>query len=79
MWRLDIVNTSLDTKCVSILSEILKTNKTIKTIKLVSSTIAGDIKQVSLFNSKTLERLVLWDVTGITDEDTTHLSKCFIK
>ena len=76
MRRLDIVNTSLDIKCVSILSEILKTNKTIKTLELVSSSINGDIKQVSdgLFNNKSLEKLVLWDVTDITDEDVTHLS-----
>ena len=34
------------------------------------------IKQVSdsLCNNKTLEQLVLWHVTGITDEDMTHLS-----
>ena len=76
MRRLHIDNTSLDSKCVSILSEILKTNKTIKRLRLSFSSLTGVIKQVSdsLFNNKTLEQLVLWDVTGITDEDITHLS-----
>ena len=71
-----IWNTSLDSKCVSILSEILKTNKTIKTLQLFSSSLTGGIKQVSdnLFNNKTLEQLLLSDVTDITDEDITHLS-----
>ena len=75
MRSLDIDNTSLDSKCVSILSEILKTNKTIKRLVLFSSSLTGGIKQVSdsLCNNKTLEQLVLWDVTGITDEDMTHL------
>ena len=74
--RLDIYSTSLDSKCVSILSEILKTNKTIKTLVLWSSSLTGGIKQVSdsLFSNKTLEQLWLSDVTDITDEDITHLS-----
>ena len=76
MWRLYIEHTSLDSKCVSILSEILKTNITIKILWLYSSSLTGGIKQVSdsLFNNKILEELVLSDVTGITDEDITHLS-----
>ena len=76
VWRLDIVNTSLDSKCVLILSEILKTNKTIKILGLQYSSLTGVIKQVSdsLCNNETLERLVLFNVTGITDEDMTHLS-----
>ena len=74
--RLYIWHTSLDSKCVSILSEILKTNKTIKTLRLYSSSLTGGIKQVndSLCNNETLEELVLSYVTGITDEDMTHLS-----
>ena len=66
----------MDSKCVLILSEILKTNKTIKILELSSSSLTGGIKQVSdsLFNNKTLEKLWLSDVTGITDEDITHLS-----
>ena len=74
--RVDIYNTLLDSKCVSILSEILKTNKTIKRLELESSSLTGGIKQVSdsLFNSKTLEQLMLYNVTDITDEDMTHLS-----
>ena len=66
----------MDSKCVSILSEILKTNKTIKTLWLYSSSLTGGIKQVSdsLCNNETLEQLVLSDVTDITDEDMTHLS-----
>ena len=76
MRRLDIEHTSLDSKCVSILSEILKTNKTIKRLVLFSSSLTGGIKQVSdsLFNNETLEQLVLYNVTDITDEDMTHLS-----
>ena len=76
MRSLYIRNTSLDSKCVSILSEILKTNKTIKTLDLLSSSLTGGIKQVSnsLFNNRTLEQLLLSVVTGITDEDMTHLS-----
>ena len=76
MRRLDILHTSLDSKCVSILSEILKTNKTIKKLQLWYSSLTGGIKQVSdgLCNNETLEQLVLYRVTGITDEDMTHLS-----
>ena len=76
MRYLYIDSTSLDSKCVSILSEILKTNKTIKILELLSSSLTGGIKQVSdsLFNNKTLEQLVLFNVTDITDEDITHLS-----
>ena len=76
MRSLEICYTSLDSKCVSILSEILKTNETIKILVLFSSSLTGVIKQVSdsLFNNKTLEQLVLSDVTDITDEDITHLS-----
>ena len=75
MLSLNIWDTSLDSKCVSILSEILKNNKTIKTLELESSSLTGGIKQVSdsLFNNKTLEELWLSSVTGITDEDMTHL------
>ena len=76
MWRLDIEHTSLDSKCVSILSEILKTNKTIKILRLYSSSLTGGIKQISdsLCNNETLKQLWLSQVTGITDEDMTHLS-----
>ena len=76
MRSLYIRHTSLDSKCVSILSEILKTNKTIKILDLRSSSLTGGIKQVSdsLFNNKTLEQLWLSNVTDITDEDITHLS-----
>ena len=76
MRYLYIDSTSLDSKCVSILSEILKTNKTIKILGLYSSSLTGVIKQVSdsLFNNKTLEQLVLSNITNITDEDITHLS-----
>ena len=45
-------------------------------LQLSSSSLTGGIKQVSdsLFNNKKLEELVLYNVTGITDEDMTHLS-----
>ena len=76
MRSLDIWDTSFDSKCVLILSEILKTNKTIKTLQLWFSSLTGGIKQVSdrLVNNRTLEQLLLFNVTGITDEDMTHLS-----
>ena len=59
-----------------ILSEILKTNKTIKILELQSSSLTGGIKQVSdsLINNKTLEQLVLWNVIDVADEDMTYLS-----
>ena len=59
--RLDIWHTSLDSKCVSILSEILKTNKTIKTLELSYTSLTGGIKQVSdsLCNNETLELLIV--------------------
>ena len=77
---LDINNTPLDSKCVSILSEILKTNKTIKTLRLYSSTLTSGIKQVCevLFTNTTLEVLVLLDVTGIMDEDMPYISNLLI-
>ena len=76
MRSLYICDTSLDSKCVSILSEILKTNTTIKRLELRYSSLTGGIKQVSdsLCNNETLEQLLLYNVTGITDEDMTHLS-----
>ena len=76
MRSLDIRYTSLDSKCVSILSEILKTNETINSLELLSSSLTGGIKQVSdsLCNNKTLKQLVLSNVTGITEKDRTHLS-----
>ena len=77
---LNIEDTLLDSKCVSILSEILKTNKTTKRLELFSSSFTGGIKQVSdsLINNKTLEVLVLYHITGITDEDMTHLSNALV-
>ena len=59
---------------------MLKTNKTIKTLQVQSSSITGGIKQVSdsLFINKTIELLVLSNVTGITDEDVTYLSTMFV-
>ena len=83
MKSLYIFDTPLDSECVSILSEILKTNKTMKTLELVSSSLelhsspfTGGIKQISdsLFTNKTFEHLMLSSVTGITDEDMPHLS-----
>ena len=75
------MNTSLNSTCVSILSEILKTNKTIKRILLQSSSLTGGIKQISesLLNNKTLLELVLYNITGITDEDMTHLSNLLLR
>ena len=75
VWRLDILRTPLDSKCVSTLSEILMSNKTVRTLHLVSSQLTGGIKQVSdaLFTNTTLQELWLSNVS-ITDEHTTHLS-----
>ena len=79
--ELYINNTPLSNKCVCKLSEILKTNKTIKTLLLVSSSLTGGIKQVSdvLVTNTKLEKLLLMDDTGITDEDTHHLSNLLIR
>ena len=67
------MDTSLNNKCVSILSEILKTNKTVKAQWLSSPSFTGGIKQVSdsLLNNKILEQFWLSD---LTNEDMTHLS-----
>ena len=67
VWRLYIDNTTLNSKYVSILSEILKTNKTIKILELFSCSLTGGgIEQASD------------DVTGITDEDMSYLSNILV-
>ena len=73
--KLDILETSLDSKCVSILSEILSDNKTMTDLRFRNCSLTGGIKQISdaLFTNTTLKVLSLIDVT-ITDEDTSHLS-----
>ena len=55
---------------------MIKSNKTIKRLELFSSSLNGGIKQLSdsLFNNKTLKKLALSNVTGITDEDMPYLS-----
>ena len=76
MRRLDIKRGSLDSQCVSILSETLKTNKTIVELLLYSSPLtADDIKQITdvLYFNTTLKVLRMWHIP-ITDEDTTFLS-----
>ena len=62
------------------LSEILKTNKTIKRLELVSSSLTGVIKQISesLFNNETLELFTLSRIAGITDEDMIYLSEILL-
>ena len=79
--ELYINDTPLNNKCVCRLSEILKTNKTIRTLLLVSSSLTGGIKQVSdvLVTNTKLEKLLLLDDTGITDEDMHHLSNLLIR
>ena len=76
MRRLDISYTPLDSKCVSILSEALKTNTSMQQLYLRSSPITGGIKRISdaLFINTVLEVLWLDTVTGITDDDMSHLS-----
>ena len=75
MRRLDISCTLLDSKCVSMLSEALKTNTSMQQLYICSSPITDGIKQISdaLFINTTLEVLWLDDVTGIKDDDMNHL------
>ena len=74
--QLEISYTPLDSKSVSILSEALKTNTSMKQLYLCSSPITGGIKQISdaLLINTVLEVLWLNTVTGITDDDMNHLS-----
>ena len=76
VWSLYLFNTPLDSKCQSIFSEILKANKTIKKLWLYSSLLTGGIKQVSdsLSHNMTLEKLRLYNITGITDDCMSHMS-----
>ena len=73
--KVDILKTPLDSKCVSILSEIIPDNKTMISLILRYCSLTGGIKQISdaLFTNTTLKMLSLINVT-ITDEDTSHLS-----
>lgn len=73
--RLDFVTTSLDDNCMSKLSDSLATNPTMKTLRFISSSLFGGIKQVidALFTNTSLETLWLYDAT-ITHEDVNHLS-----
>ena len=73
--ELYISNTQLDSKCVSIMSEILPDNKTMTRLFIWYCSLTGGIKQISdaLFTNTTLKMLGLTNVT-ITDEDTSHLS-----
>ena len=73
--ELDINDTPLDIDCVSALSEVLATNRTMLALRLNSSPLSGGIKLVSdaLRTNTYLTILELRDDT-ITDEDITHLS-----
>lgn len=73
--ELEILNTPLDTKCVLTLSEVLTTNKILKTLWLRCSPFNDSIKLVSdaLYTNATIEVLELYNTT-LTDEDTLHLS-----
>ena len=73
--ELDISDTPLDSDCVSALSEVLTTNKTMLALRLNSSPLSGCIKLVSdaLRTNTYLAILALRDDT-ITDKDITHLS-----
>ena len=74
--RLYIRNTELDSVCISKLSEILETNETIRRLELWSCKFIGGFKQVGdiLSINTILEELVLWHITGITDENISHFS-----
>ena len=76
MRRLYIQNTELDNVSISKLSEILKQNKTIKILELWSCKLIDGFKQVGdiLSSNTNLEQFVLWQVTGIIDEDTSDLT-----
>ena len=80
VWSLDINKTLLDSRCISLLSDILKINKTIKRLDLWSSTFTGGIKEVChcLCYNTTLEKLLFCHVIGITDEDMPHLSRMLV-
>ena len=80
VWSLDINKTPLDSRCISLLSDILRINKTVKRIELWSSSLNGGIKEVCqcLSYNTTLEKLLLCNVTGITDEDMPHLSSMLV-
>ena len=76
MRSFEIWDTSLDSQCVSILSETLKTNKTMSELWLHSSSLTADgIKQIIdvLYFNTTLKVLRIWHIP-ITDEDTAYLS-----
>ena len=72
-----IVSTPLDSMCVSKLSEVLTSNKTIRSIHFNYCKITGDIKLIfdALVTNTTVEKLLLSGTKGITDEDITHLSE----
>ena len=73
--RLNVVTTPLNSMCVSKLSEVLRTNKQLKVLRIASSPLADGIKQVTdtLSVNSSLEQLLTKNIT-LTDEDTSHLS-----
>ena len=73
--ELEILNTPLDSDCALTLSEVLKTNATLKTLLLRSSPFNDGIKPVSdaFYINATIEVLEVYNIT-LTDEDTLHLS-----
>ena len=77
--ELDINDTPLDSDCVSALSEVLTTNKTMVALRLNNSPLSGGTKQVSdaLCTNTYLAILEFKDDT-ITDEDITHLSDMLV-
>ena len=73
--RLNVLATPLNRMCMSTLSEVLRTNKQIKVLRIASSLLANGIKQVTdtLFVNSSLEQLLTINI-ALTDEDTSHLS-----
>ena len=73
-----IDQTPLDNTCVSALSEILKTNRTMKRIYFISSPLTGGIKPLTdaLCINRSIDRLEILHST-ITDEDMSHFSEMF--
>ena len=73
--NLTIINTTLNSECVSKLSEVLSCNVKIVELSFESSLFTGGIKQVSdaLVNNITLQELRFMDIP-LADEDITNLS-----
>ena len=76
LWRLEIYNTTLDSRCLFELSYALTYNKTLEICRLYSSPLTpSGIKLISnaVSTNTTLKTLGLWYDNTVTDEDIPHL------